>query len=211
MLKKRYMIGMLLTILGLVTAISTIAPSLTAKEDYGEPKKQMPFVGMTLSYQVYYMGYGPRLFTRMVTFYGDPTEPDYIWVRDSENFPDDLDDDRVAKIDIETRKIVWADSPSGDVQVGGYSEALFPTNLHVGDEVTAYWGDTVTVVGSQRMSVMGKQVDAWIAYTLTEWGGYYTMYYEKKTGIWLGGNVVWYEDDTLCSWAMHLVSTNVPL
>jgi len=36
-LKKRYIAGMLLTILGLVTAISvTIAPSLTAKEGYGK-------------------------------------------------------------------------------------------------------------------------------------------------------------------------------
>ncbi len=178
-------------------------------------RKRMPFVGMTLSYQVYHTGTTlPRLLSRMVTFYGDPSEPDFIWVRDSENQPDDLSDDRVAKIDVETRRIVWADSPSGDVEVGGYSEALFPTDLHVGDEVVAYWGGSVMIIGSQRMSVMGEQVDAWIVYTPTEWDGtfgHYTMYYEKQTGIWLGGNVIWYEGDTLVSWAMHLVSTNAPL
>ena len=188
-------------LISLTAASILILPSIYS---VGNPSlgKKIPFVGMTLSYEVYFMGYGPRMHARMVTFYGDPTEPDYIWVRDSETFPDELVDDRVFKIDIETRKIVGEE---------GYSEALFPTKLHVEDEVIAYWGDPVTIVGSQKMSVMGKTVDAWAAYTPTEWGGYYTMYYEKKTGIWLGGNIVWYEDDTLCSWAMHLVSTNVPL
>jgi hypothetical protein len=214
-LKKKYIIGMLLTILGLATTLSiTIAPSAIPTEDDGKPRKQIPFVGMTLSYQVYTTGASPHLFNRMVTFYADLSEPEYMWVRDSENLPDDLGDDRVAKIDINTRIIVDippGGSPSGDVQTGGYSEALFPTNLHVGDEVTAYWGGTVTIVGTQKMSVMGEGVNAWIAYTHTDWDANYIMYYEKKTGIWLGGNVVWYDGETLNSWAMHLVSTNVSL
>jgi hypothetical protein len=197
MIKK---IAILLILLSATSIL--ILPSIHSLSNTSA-KKRIPFIGMMMSYQVYMNTAYPSspLVSRMVTFYGDPSEPDYIWVRDSENSPDDPGDDRVFKIDAETRKIVGQE---------GYSEALFPTNIHVGDEVIGYWGGPVTIVGSQRMSVTGKRVDAWIAYTPTPWG-HYTMYYEKKTGIWLGGNVVWYEGETLNSWAMHLVSTNVPL
>lgn len=213
MLKKKASILLVL----LAASSFLILPSVQSLAK-APKRKKIPFAGMTLSYQVYQTGNPPQLFDRMVTFYGDPSDPlihQYIWVRDSENQPDALSDDRVAKIDIKTRRIVWADSPSGDVQPGGYSEALFPRKLRVGDEVTTYWGGTVTIVGTQRMSVMGKKVDAWIAYTPTEWPGdipvHYTMYYEKKTGIWLGGNVVSGAGADFHSWTMHLVSTNVPL
>jgi len=199
LLRKRYIIAMFLVALSLTTVISTtIVPSLMATG--GHKKSKIPFVGMTLSYQVYYPGATlPRLLSRMVTFYGDPSEPDYIWVRDSDNLPDDLSDDRVYEIDIDTRKIVEQD---------GYSEALFPTDLHLGDEVITYWGGPATVIGSQKMSAMGKHMNAWVVSALD---GTYIMYYEKKTGIWLGGSVVWFDGDTLNSFAMHLVSTNAPL
>jgi len=148
-----------------------------------------------LSYQIYCPTCSPPMFPRMVTFYGDPSDP-YIWERDSAT-PDDPDDDLVFQIDKETRKIFGEET---------YSEPLFPTNLHIGDEVITFWVGTVTIVGSKRMSVMGKNVNTWIARTEG-----YTMYYEKKTGIWLGGTAAWWEDDTLCSYTIHLVSTNVPL
>jgi len=202
MARKKYIIGMFLTILGLATAISiTVAPSLMAHEEH---RRQIPFDGMTLSYQSYWTWAPPGsspLVSRMITFYGDPSEPDYIWVRDSENIPDTLSDDTVFKIDVTTRKIVGQE---------GYTQALFPTDLHVGDELIAQWGGPITIIGSQTMSVMGKQVDAWIAYAEGSWG-WYTQYYEKKTGISLGGTHVWYEGDTLNSWVMYLVSTNAPL
>jgi len=202
MAKKKYIIGMFLTILGLVAAISiTIAPSLMAPE---EPRRQIPFVGMTLSYQSYWTWASPDsspLVSRMVTFYEDPSEPDYIWVRDSENMPDTVSDDVVLKIDVTTRKIVGQE---------GYTQSLFPTNLHVGDEVIAQWGGPATITGSKVVSVMGKQVDAWIAYAEGSWG-WYIQYYEKNTGISLGGSHIWYEGDILHSWVMYLVSTNAPL
>jgi len=196
MIKKRYIAGMLLIILGLVTTISvTVAPSLTAKEGYGKLRKQIPFVGMVLSYQIYCHTCSPPMFSRIVTFYGDPSET-YVWERDSAN-TDDPDDDLVFQIDKETRNILGEET---------YSRPLFPTNLHIGDEVTIFSVRTVTIVGSKRMSVMGKNVNTWIAHTAG-----YRMYYEKETGIWLGGTVGWWEDDTLCSYTIHLVSTNVPL
>ena len=203
-MKKRYIMGMFLTVLGLITAI-TIVPSLMATENHKRTK--IPFAGMTMSYQAYCTAFQdagslPLLFSRVVTFYKEPSEPDYIWVRDTYIKPDDLSDDRVWKINIETRKIVG--------QEGYCSFALFPTNLHVGDEVIGHWGGAFTIIGSQRMSVMGKHVDAWIACISEEWG-YYTFYYEKKTGIWLGGTFVWYDGDTLNTANHHLVSTNVPL
>lgn len=114
--------------------------------------------------------------------------------------PNDLDDDRVWKIDQVTRKVVGEEY---------YSEALFPTNLHVGDEVIAYWGGPVKIIGSKRLSVMGMQVDSWIAYMDAGWCTY-TAYYEKKTGIWVGLSFVAY-DDPESSYTMTVINTNVPL
>lgn len=195
------MIKKVVRLLILLTAASAlILPSIHSLSNT-PTRKRIPFVGMTLSYQVYENIDYPPMFPRMVTFYGDPLEPNYIWVRDSLNTPENPNDDRVWQIDVVTRKVAGEEY---------YSEPLFPANLHIGDEVITYWGGPVTIIGSQRMSLMGKHVDAWIAYADVGWG-HYTMYYEKKTGIWLGGNFVWYDGEKLNSFAMHLVSTNVPL
>lgn len=185
-------------------AISELQDRVSAlEEDTSQSVKRIPFNGMTMSYQFYdnYHVQGGEVFTRPITFYGNSSEPDYIWAA---GFIGMFSPVRT-KISVDTRKIVGEDS---------YSAFLFPTDMSVGDEVITYWfgtlSTTVTIIGNRTISVMGKQVDAWIAYDDPDWAQY-TMYYEMKTGILLGGTFVSYSDETLYSRSLYLVTTNAPL
>ena len=185
------------------TAIFNLQDRVSAlEEDASQSVKRIPFIGMTMSYEFCdnYHVQGGEVFTRPITFYGNSSEPDYIWVA---GFIGMFSPVRT-KISVDTRKVVGEE---------GYSTFLFSTDIQAGDEVITYWwnpSNTVTIIGNQTISVTGKQVDAWIAYSDPGWAQC-TMYYEKKTGILLGGTFVYHSDEMLVSRSVYLVSTNAPL
>ncbi len=67
---------------GLNASLVDLLARIEALEDPMEPLVEVPFNGMTMSYRYYdnyYVQSGER-FTTEITFYGNSSEPEYIWV-----------------------------------------------------------------------------------------------------------------------------------
>ena len=72
------MIKKVAVLLVLLIVSATVVLSSAYSFGNARVRKELPFSGMTLSYQGYVNWVSPRLFYRMVTFYGDPSEPGYM-------------------------------------------------------------------------------------------------------------------------------------
>jgi len=215
-MKRKVITGLVLALF--VTILFSMVFNVAPADD-----KQIPFPGMMLVYTEQEIGVQPwsgwqlaevKVF-RTVTFLPS-LEPGCIWMRDS-LFPESIEgvpDFSEAEIDISTRKIVQP--PDRNY----YSQFLIPTNIRVNDVINVGVpelsgtspGLPLTVVGTQMISVMGKEVYAWVLEEHTP-QYIYTMFYCKKTGILLSGQGAWFNEDgtPTYSWTTLLTDTNAQI
>ena len=182
---------------------------------------EIPFPGVMLVYTEQEIGVvsQPRgkakeTDVRTVTFLPS-REQGRVWIRDSFD-PEEIVyriDFFEVEIDMSTRKIVY---PSG---LDYYFQSLIPTNIRVNDVIpiglpglTPPSGIPLRVVGTQKISVMGKEVEAWVLEGRTP---QYTdiYFYGKSTGILLSGAVSWFNQDGTAwlTWGILLTDTNAQI
>jgi hypothetical protein len=119
------------------------------------------------------------------------------------------------EVDITTREIISV-TGTGPWQLPAYVEYWIQTNIDIGSHVVIGNND-FTVTGNTEISVDGNTVSAWQLHAsgINANGNLWqnTMYYEKKTGLWLGAAWVMYDSNgqILGNWGGHLASTNVVL
>ena len=111
---------------------------------------------------------------------------------------------------VENREVYWAMGWYENMVPFGV-EFWIPTDVRVGSHVGILGYDAI-VTGSTVLSIEGKPVDCWKLYA-TGTGTQDTLYYEKRTGLWIAASwVAWDENGTpINNWGGHLASTNVPL